>query len=110
MNFYDDNHGDDSPNGFVPNMSNMGGFRSRHGSHRSTSDRTSVSPLPWSNGSVLDNICTVIVVICLILGGLVNAGGLKPSSAQSRDRTVYTRLAIVSAVIQRFYAKPTAAD
>lgn len=78
MNFYDDNHGDDSPNGFLPNMSNMGGFRSRHGSHRSTSDLSSVSPLPWSNGSVLDNICTVIVVICLILCGLVNAGVIKP--------------------------------
>lgn len=88
MNFYDDNRGDDSPNGFLPNMSNMGGFRSRHGSHRSTSDLSSVSPLPWSNGSVLDNICTVIVVICLILCGLVNAGVIKPSSAQSRDRTV----------------------
>ena len=69
-------------------MSNMGGFRSRHVSHRSTSDRSSVYLLPWNNGSVLDNICTVIVVICLILGGLVNAGVIKPSSAQSRDRTV----------------------
>lgn len=69
-------------------MSNMGGFRSRHVSHRSTSDRSSVSLLPWTNGSVLDNICTVIVVICLILGGLVNSGVIKPSSAQSRDRTV----------------------
>lgn len=46
-------------------MSNMGGFRSRHVSHRSTSDRSSVSLLPWTKGSVLDNICTVIVVICL---------------------------------------------
>lgn len=73
-------------------MSNMGGFRSRHVSHRSTSDRSSVSILPWTNGSVLDNICTVIVVICLILGGLVNAGVIKPSSAQSRDRIVtYTQ-------------------
>lgn len=92
MNFYDDKQVMIRPYGFAPNMSNMGGFRSRHESHRSTSDRSSVSLLPWTNGSVLDNICTVIVVICLILGGLVNAGVIKPSSAQSRDRTVtYTQ-------------------
>lgn len=88
MNFYDDNHSDDSPDGFAPNMSNMGRFRGRHGSHRATPDRSSFSPLPWSNGSVLDNICTVVVVICLILGGLVNAGVIKPSLAQSHATTV----------------------
>ena len=82
MNFNDD-HDDEYHEGFSSHMS-MGESQRQHGLHRARSERSSAASLPWSNGSVLDHICTVILTICLVLGGLVKAGVIKPSSDPSR--------------------------
>ena len=86
MNFNDD-HDDEYHEGFSSHMS-MGESQRQHGLHRARSERSSAAFLPWSNGSVLDHICTVILAICLVLGGLVKAGVIKPSSAPSRDTSI----------------------
>ena len=86
MNFNDD-HDDEYHEGFSSHMS-MGESQRQHGLHRARSERSSATFLPWSNGSVLDHICTVILAICLVLGGLVKAGVIKPSSAPSRDTSI----------------------
>ena len=87
MYFNDDNDSDEYHESFPPHMS-MGGSQRRHGGYHARHDRSTSTFLPWSNGSVLDHICTVILTICLVLGGLVKAGVIKPSSDPSRATSI----------------------
>ena len=87
MYFNDDNDSDEYHESFPPHMS-MGGSQRRHGGYHARHDRSTSTFLPWSNGSVLDHICTVILPICLVLGGLVKAGVIKPSSDPSRATSI----------------------